>query len=207
MESSQEDVLLSIRKAFHIPSRHHRLDTQRHIPWRRAMVYPPPSSSSLIRKFNMHFFRFGENRFQEAQRLSSRADTPKVDWPSLRYMVFDIPHQEGKTYQERYSQLGMFFFPLFLLLCFWSWLCNMNQVKYFENKPSGFIRVAEKVECTGSDHMEACFQDIIAKGGEGIILRDPSSPYQPGRSPGYLKHKVCHLPLKNIEVTLVFPEI
>ena len=27
-------------------------------------------------------------------------------------------------------------------------------------------------------------------GGEGIILRDPAAPYQPGRSPGYLKHKV-----------------
>jgi len=40
------------------------------------------------------------------------------------------------------------------------------------------------------NHFERYFQDIIDKGGEGIILRDPRAPFQPGRSPGYLKHKV-----------------
>jgi len=34
------------------------------------------------------------------------------------------------------------------------------------------------------------FQDIMDRGGEGIILRNPSTPYQPGRSQGFLKHKV-----------------
>jgi len=29
------------------------------------------------------------------------------------------------------------------------------------------------------------------QGGEGIILRDPESPQQGGRSKGFLKHKVC----------------
>lgn len=46
------------------------------------------------------------------------------------------------------------------------------------------------VECLGSDHLEKFFQDIMDGGGEGIILRDPNSPYEPGRSSGYLKHKV-----------------
>lgn len=40
------------------------------------------------------------------------------------------------------------------------------------------------------NHLESFLQDIIDGGGEGIILRDPSAPYQPGRSSGYLKHKV-----------------
>jgi len=44
--------------------------------------------------------------------------------------------------------------------------------------------------CMDTSHMESFFQDVIDKGGEGIILRDPKSPYQPGRSLGYLKHKV-----------------
>ena len=38
-------------------------------------------------------------------------------------------------------------------------------------------------------HLEEFFQDIIDKGGEGIILRDPAAPFQRGRAPGYLKHK------------------
>lgn len=39
-------------------------------------------------------------------------------------------------------------------------------------------------------HIEKYFQDVMDKGGEGIILRDPASPLQPGRSAGFLKHKV-----------------
>ena len=53
-----------------------------------------------------------------------------------------------------------------------------------------YITVAPKVECKGTSHLESFFQDVIDVGGEGVILRDPSAPYQPGRSPGYLKHKV-----------------
>jgi ATP-dependent DNA ligase len=38
--------------------------------------------------------------------------------------------------------------------------------------------------------MQQFLQDIIDEGGEGIILRDPLCPYRPGRSGGFLKHKV-----------------
>jgi len=42
------------------------------------------------------------------------------------------------------------------------------------------------------EHLEGYFHDIIEGGGEGIILRDPNESYKPGRSAGYLKHKVYH---------------
>lgn len=60
------------------------------------------------------------------------------------------------------------------------------------HKDSKWIKLADKVVCTGMAHLETFFQEIIAKGGEGVILRDPSSPNQPGRSQGYLKHKVSY---------------
>jgi ATP-dependent DNA ligase len=50
--------------------------------------------------------------------------------------------------------------------------------------------MAPKEVCENSHHMQQFLQDIIDVGGEGIILRDPLAPYQPGRSPGFLKHKV-----------------
>ena len=53
-----------------------------------------------------------------------------------------------------------------------------------------YIGIAEKVVCEGSAHLETFFQDIIDHGGEGVILRNPASPLEPGRSHGYLKHKV-----------------
>jgi len=52
------------------------------------------------------------------------------------------------------------------------------------------IQIAPKDICQGMQHLEQYFQETINQGGEGIILRDPNSPNIPGRSPGYLKHKV-----------------
>ena len=57
-----------------------------------------------------------------------------------------------------------------------------------------FIDIAEKVVCQGNEHLESFFQDVIDKGGEGIILRDPQALLQPGRTPSYLKHKVPSYP-------------
>jgi len=63
-------------------------------------------------------------------------------------------------------------------------------VKLFAEKPCGFVEVAQKVECRDEKHLEEVFQDVVDKGGEGIILRDPNSFYVAGRSRGFLKHKV-----------------
>lgn len=64
------------------------------------------------------------------------------------------------------------------------------------NSKLEYIRIAEMEKCEGMDHLERFFQDIVDRGGEGIILRDPSSPFQSGRSHGYLKHKVFILKFK-----------
>ena len=55
---------------------------------------------------------------------------------------------------------------------------------------SGVIEVAQMQVCEDVEHLERVFQDILNKGGEGIILRDPACMYTGGRSHGYLKHKV-----------------
>jgi len=60
------------------------------------------------------------------------------------------------------------------------------------DKPHKFISLAPFEVCKDTPHLEKIFQDIMDNGGEGVILRDPECPYQPGRSSGYLKHKVSH---------------
>jgi len=52
------------------------------------------------------------------------------------------------------------------------------------------VRVASYEICHDTAHLEKIFQDIMDKGGEGVILRDPGSAYEAGRSGGFLKHKV-----------------
>ena len=111
-------------------------------------------------------------------------------------MVFDVPNHKG-TYGERYTHLGMRWLPL-------ATISNLpfpppfahpntqeNRIEELGLTNHSIIKLATKKECNDMKHMEKLFQDVIDQGGEGIILRNPTTPYQPGRSPGYLKHKVC----------------
>lgn len=52
------------------------------------------------------------------------------------------------------------------------------------------MELAPFTQCEGEDHLDKVFEEIVEGGGEGVILRDPRCLYQPGRSGGYLKHKV-----------------
>ena len=99
-------------------------------------------------------------------------------------MVFDLPKHEG-TYGERYNYLG----KMHLLDNFLTYTYQPT-ADHFTKNPSSVIEVAPKVVCRDAHHMETFFQDVVDKGGEGIILRDPTAPYESGRSKGYLKHKV-----------------
>ena len=58
--------------------------------------------------------RFGRENFTEAMKIAHRTDLSLIDWNKFKYMAFDIPNHKG-TYQERYTQLGMYAYPT--LLC------------------------------------------------------------------------------------------
>lgn len=132
--------------------------------------------------------RFGRENFQEAMKVVQRAEA--IDWHQFKFMVFDLP-KHGGSYAERYHSLGKtnpsFFFSYRLpgVNC-WS-------EEALGHRPWRFIEIAPMQSCLGIAHLEEIFQDVVDKGGEGVILRDPKSPYQEGRSLGYLKHKVWKL--------------
>jgi DNA ligase-1 len=51
------------------------------------------------------------------------------------------------------------------------------------------MRVVEPVKCRGADHLKEYFDSILAKGGEGVMLREPQSLYKVGRSSSLRKYK------------------
>ena len=65
-----------------------------------------------------------------------------------------------------------------------------------------YLELAPRQVCRDMAHLESFFQDVVDKGGEGVILRDPSASYQPGRSLGYLKHK-AFTPLHILHIFLL----
>jgi DNA ligase-1 len=45
------------------------------------------------------------------------------------------------------------------------------------------------IDCKGKEHLKQYFDEIIAKGGEGVMLREPHSFYKIGRSNSLRKFK------------------
>jgi len=120
-------------------------------------------------------------------KIAHRMDHDKIDWNSFRFMVFDIPTSKG-NYQERYQQLRM---PEFLQMHTFMANIGFKIEQELNGKNHRFIQIATYTLCKDTAHLEKIFQDIMDQGGEGIILRNPSTPFQSGRSSGFLKHKVC----------------
>jgi len=121
--------------------------------------------------------------------LSSSAAS--IDWTKFKYMVFDVPNHPG-TYSERFRVLGIVYLPK-IAFCL---RINLNFSRLAEERYSptdenrGVVEVACKEVCSDVSHLEKFFQDVIDKGGEGVILREPHALPKPGRDPSYLKHKV-----------------
>src|SRR4029079_13323977 len=70
------------------------------------------------------------------------------------------------------------------------------------SKNNGFVRVISQERCTGMTQLLAERARIVRLGGEGLMLRQPESAYEAGRSPTLLKVK----PYDDAEATVVAHE-
>lgn len=58
---------------------------------------------------------------------------------------------------------------------------------------SGRVRLVRTELAEGADHVQRAIRTYMREGYEGVIVRDPDSPYEPGRrSPGLSKYKLFH---------------
>ena len=66
----------------------------------------------ILPKMPLCLSRFGRDTFQEAMKISNKADMKDINWNNFKYMVYDVPDHRG-TYQERFTILGTVPLPLF----------------------------------------------------------------------------------------------
>lgn len=104
-------------------------------------------------------------RFQRTVSIVRRQDKSDL-WHEVRYVVFDAPAAAG-AFEER---LGFVRETLTRL------------------QPQ-FAQPHEHALCRGLDHLRAELLRVEALGGEGLMLREPGSRYEPGRSTSLLKVK------------------
>lgn len=122
----------------------------------------------------------GRREFEETASVVL-SHTPDERWKRVRFMVFDAPQAPG-TFEQR-----------------------MEFLKATVPAGKRFVEVVAQVRCEGTKHLLAERDRIVALGGEGMMLRQPESAYEPRRSPTLLKVKthddaeatvIAHLPGK-----------
>jgi DNA ligase 1 len=107
----------------------------------------------------------GRGHFEEVMSIASRAE-PHNAWAQLSYQIFEVPNATGNL-NARLQRLR----------------------DYLEVRPVERIHIIPQVLCTGKSHLNAMLAEVEAAGGEGLVLRNPATPYETGRSDNALKVK------------------
>ncbi len=106
--------------------------------------------------------------FQRTVSIVRRQD--KSDhWREIKYVMFDAPGVSG-PFEERQKAL-----------------CELIR----QHRPQ-HAKVLDQVRCTGIEALKAELARVESLGGEGLMLRQPGSPYEAGRSSTLLKVKTFH---------------
>ena len=106
----------------------------------------------------------GRGHFQKTVSVVRRAKGGEL-WREVRYLVFDAPEQGGH-FEARHEHLSE------LLAA-----------------QAPFAEAVAHERCEGPDHLQEELARIEELGGEGLMLRQPKSPYEVGRSWTLLKVK------------------
>ncbi len=103
--------------------------------------------------------------FEAIVSIVSR-DRPHPDWKRITYNIFEVPNAPG-DFDARLERLR-------------GWLAE---------HPAGPIRIILQVPCRNRKHLRAMLAEVETKGGEGLVVRNPRTPYQTGRNAAALKVK------------------
>jgi DNA ligase-1 len=119
----------------------------------------------------------GHGKFEETMSIV-RSETPDDRWERVRYMVFDAPQAKG-TFEQR-----------------------MQFLRATLSEENRFVRIVAQERCQGAAQLLAERDRVVRQGGEGLMLRQPESAYEPRRSPTLLKVK----PFDDAEATVIAHE-
>lgn len=118
----------------------------------------------------------GRGLFQKTLSIIKKTKDPEKyadDWKYVTYLVFDAPGRSdaGEKYEQRVK-----------------WMENNIEPK----RETTYASVVGVCKCTGMPHLQKMLKQVLVKGGEGIMLRKPSSLYEHCRSHTLLKVKFFH---------------
>ncbi|PRP81462.1 ATP dependent DNA ligase-like protein [Planoprotostelium fungivorum] len=87
-------------------------------------------------------------------------------WAKLKYKVFDAPSLPG-TFEDRMEAIR----------------------QYLQTRQCRYVTLHEQEKCEGHEHLKTLLNAVEVMGGEGLMLREAGSHYEPQRSRTLLKVK------------------
>lgn len=91
---------------------------------------------------------------------------PSDKWREITYNIFEVPNQKG-IFFDRVKVLN-------------SWL---------DKNPNTHIKIIPQIVCKNEIHLNEYLKELINKKAEGIILKNPNTSYEIGRTNNLLKVK------------------
>ena len=110
----------------------------------------------------------GRKQFQQTVSVVRRQDRGE-QWRAIRFLVFDAPQSQAR-FEDRLAELE-------------------ELVTGLGPTP---VELHKQLRCQGVTHLRSELDRIEALGGEGLMLRQPDSKYEAGRSQTLLKVKRFH---------------
>lgn len=107
----------------------------------------------------------GRKRFEQTLSIVSRKQ-PHAGWHNISYQIFELPGASGNLF-ARLERL----------------------TRWLEQHPVTFIKVVQQIPIRDQAQLQSKLKEVLAAGGEGLVLRDPQQPYHTGRSNTALKLK------------------
>ena len=108
-----------------------------------------------------------ELKFEEIQATVMDDNLPdEKAWSRLKFHVFDVPEASGGLL-DRLEVLA----------------------KFLKNEPNDNLIIIKQIKMRDNAQFLKFAEEIIAKGGEGAVVREPNAPYERKRSKNALKFK------------------
>ncbi len=108
----------------------------------------------------------GRHQFEQTVSIVN-TQTTHEGWRDITYQIFELPNQSG----------GL--------------LARLNILNlYLKQSPAPYLRIIDQVEVMNESQLQAQLLRVLELNGEGLVVRNPQSLYQTGRSNESLKVKL-----------------
>jgi len=103
---------------------------------------------------------------QDFEAIQSKVLKHDSQWEGISYNIFEVPNAEGDFFTR------------------------LSKVKrWFKEHPSSHIRIILQRTCKDTTHLNDYLDKVISKGGEGVMVKNPTLNYIAGRTTAILKVK------------------